>query len=121
MVDFINGGDLFFHIKKKGNLSESQARFYGAEIILGLKYIHSHNIVYRDLKPENVLIDSEGHIKLADFGISRVLEKDNYEKSFSLIGTAQYLAPEMLNQKKGYDFSVDVWSLGCTLYEMVVG
>lgn len=86
IFDFMNGGDLFYHIKKKGNLTEKEARFYGAQIILGLEYLHSKNILYRDLKPENILLDSRGNIKLADFGISKVLEER--ERTNTLVGTA---------------------------------
>ena len=76
IFDFINGGDLFHHISKKGHLSEKDARFYGAQIVLALEYLHEKNILYRDLKPENVLLDHKGNIKLADFGICKVLKKD---------------------------------------------
>mmetsp|Transcript_27851 Transcript_27851/g.42132 ORF Transcript_27851/g.42132 Transcript_27851/m.42132 type:complete len:86 (+) Transcript_27851:521-778(+) len=75
--------------------------------------------MHRDLKPENILLCSEGYIKLADFGISKKLQEEELTKS--LIGTAQYLAPEIFKKEAGYDFSVDVWSLGCCLYEIVVG
>lgn len=86
IVDYINGGDLFFHIKRKGHLSEKEAKFYGAQIILGLEYIHSTNVIYRDLKPENILLDKNGNIKLADFGICKIL--DEAEKlTKSMIGT----------------------------------
>ena len=71
IVEYVNGGDLFFHIKKKGCLSEKEARFYGAQIIIALQYLHSKKIIYRDLKPENVMIDGEGHIKLIDFGFAK--------------------------------------------------
>lgn len=119
IFDFVNGGDLFYHISRRGNLGEKEARFYGAQIIVGLQYLHSHKIIYRDLKPENVLLDSEGNIKLADFGICRLLEEK--EKAETLVGTTQYLAPEVILFDAGYDFSIDCWSLGCCLYEIVVG
>ena len=86
VFDYVNGGDLFYHIKKRVNLSEKEARFYGAQIILGLQYLHKNNVMYRDLKPENILLDSQGNIKLADFGICKVLGKA--EKTMSLTGTA---------------------------------
>ena len=120
MLDIVNGGDLFYHIKKRGHLSEKEAKFFGAQIILGLEFLHENKIVYRDLKPENILLDSGGYIKLADFGISKKLQEEELTKS--MIGTIQYLAPEIFTcKKKGYDFCVDVWSLGCCLYEIVVG
>ena len=77
IVEYVNGGDLFFHIKKKGSLSEKEARFYGAQIIIALKYLHSKKIIYRDLKPENILLDSHGYIKLADFGICKILHEED--------------------------------------------
>lgn len=119
IFDFVNGGDLFFHIDRKGNLSEKEARYYGAQILLGLEYLHERNILYRDLKPENILLDKNGNIKLADFGICKILEDGGVTES--LTGTVQYLAPEVFFSKKGYCLMVDVWSLGCCLYEMVSG
>jgi len=83
---YVSGGDLFYHIKNRGHLSEKEAKFYGAQIILGLEYLHSKNILYRDLKPENILLDSDGNIKLADFGVAKQL--DHREKTMSVIGTA---------------------------------
>mmetsp|Transcript_41673 Transcript_41673/g.63677 ORF Transcript_41673/g.63677 Transcript_41673/m.63677 type:complete len:151 (-) Transcript_41673:501-953(-) len=77
-------------------------------------------IIYRDLKPENILIDTDGNIKLADFGISRKISS-NAARSTTLIGTAQYIPPEAHAKDKGYDYSFDMWSLGCCLYEIVVG
>jgi serine/threonine protein kinase len=77
-------------------------------------------VIYRDLKPENILLDKDGNIKLADFGICKVLDEAE-QLTNSMIGTPQYLAPEVKNNMEGYDYSVDIWSLGCTLYEIVVG
>lgn len=93
IFDYINGGDLFFHISKLGNLSERDALFYGAQILLGLEYLHANNVLYRDLKPENILLTSTGNIKLADFGICKYLDYKNMLTK-SMIGTAQYMAPE---------------------------
>jgi serum/glucocorticoid-regulated kinase 2 len=105
IFDFIPGGDLFFHIKKKGHLGEKQAKFFGAQILLGLEYLHNKNIVYRDLKPENILLDKEGNIKLTDFGICKVLNENN-RRCHSIVGTVQYMAPEqlgILQKDEGYD------------------
>ena len=86
ITDYINGGDLFFHIKKNGHLSEKVAKFYGAQIILGLEYIHAEKVIYRDLKPENLLLDKNGNLKMEDFGICKLLDKDK-EVTNSMIGT----------------------------------
>ena len=72
MIDFLNGGELFFHLRKELKFSDLRTRFYAAEIILALECLHGNGIVYRDLKPENVILDSEGHIKLTDFGLSKL-------------------------------------------------
>ena len=117
VMDFCQGGELYFHIKQNKHFSEDVAKFYAAEIILALEYLHKKNIVYRDLKPENVLITSEGHIKLVDFGLS----KRNVKKDcFTFCGTPEYLAPEII-METGYNKIVDWWSLGILVYEMVTG
>ena len=82
-----------------------------------MEYLHSQKILYRDLKPENVLLDTDGNAKIADFGICIKLEE---EKCYETIGTIQYMAPEIFKEK-GYDFSVDIWAFGCLMYEMVAG
>ena len=117
--DFMQGGDMFYHLHFESKFSEKKAKFYLIEIILGLEYLHKNNMIYRDLKPENILMDSTGHIKLSDFGLSKILS-DNDEKAFTLCGTPQYLAPEIMKEE-GYDKNVDWWSLGCFFYEMITG
>ena len=94
------------------------AKFYFAEIVIGLEYLHSKNVVYRDLKPENVLIDIDGHIKLADFGLAK--EMKQHERTFSFCGSPEYMCPEILNWE-GHDFKVDIYTLGAVLYEMLTG
>ena len=117
--DFMQGGDLFYHLHEEKNFPEEKAKFYLIEIILGLECLHKNNMIYRDLKPENILMDSNGHLKISDFGLSKILESSD-DKAYTLCGTPQYLAPEIL-KNKGYDKSVDWWSLGCFLYEMLTG
>ena len=119
--EFMQGGDMFFHLHD-GRIvifNNDKTRFYIMELVLALEALHKNNMVYRDLKPENILIDGKGHVKLTDFGLSKILE-DESEKAFTICGTPQYLAPEII-QKKGYDKAVDWWSLGCVMYEMLTG
>ena len=117
--DFMQGGDMFYHLHSQKKFDESRARFYAIELILGIEFLHKNNMIYRDLKPENILMDSTGHLKISDFGLSKILDNPD-DKAYTLCGTPQYLAPEIL-KNKGYDKSVDWWSLGCFLYEMLTG
>ena len=119
--EFMQGGDMFFHMHDGQIIifNNEKTKFYILELVLALEYIHSQNMVYRDLKPENILLDSKGHVKLTDFGLSIMLE-DEDDKAYTICGTPQYVAPEVL-LKKGYDKAIDWWSLGCVMYEMLVG
>ena len=119
LMEFIQGGELLFHLRLETRFDDEKTRFYIAELILALECLHENNIIYRDIKPENILIDKTGHIKLIDFGLSK-LYKNNEEKMYTICGTPFYLAPEILS-KKGYNSSVDWWSLGCLMYEMLSG
>ena len=88
VMDMITGGELFFHLKNERRFKEKRARLYAAEIILGLEHLHSKGIIYRDLKPENILLDDEGHVKLTDFGLSKVFTSPN-EKTSTFCGTPE--------------------------------
>ena len=123
IMEYINGGNLFSFLKKRRKVSEKTAKFLFKQIILGIKYIHSHNIVHRDIKLENILIDLNNKIKICDFGIGRVLNDPN-QLLFDQCGTPMYIAPEILlsTKQNGYKgFPVDIWSSGIALYILLSG
>jgi len=118
VLDYYQGGELFFHLKNKRRFSEEVARIYVGEIALALGHLHSLAVIYRDLKPENILLDDNGHVCLTDFGLSKDVDKD--DKAHTFCGTPEYLAPEIVTGA-GHDKAVDWWSLGILLYELTVG
>ncbi|XP_023248587.1 cAMP-dependent protein kinase catalytic subunit PRKX isoform X2 [Copidosoma floridanum] len=116
LLEFVAGGELFSYLRAAGRFSSRTSCFYTAEIVCALEYLHSKHIVYRDLKPENLLLDEQGHLKITDFGFSKKL----IDRTWTLCGTPEYLAPEII-QSKGHNKAVDWWALGILIYEMLSG
>ncbi|CAD8090358.1 unnamed protein product [Paramecium sonneborni] len=117
VLEYCSGGELFFMLRKVKRMNEEQAFFYFAEICLGMKHLHDRSIIYRDIKPENILIDFDGHVRIADFGLSRQLDQDI---AYSFCGSPEYMAPEML-LKQGHNLQLDLYCLGALLYELITG
>mmetsp|Transcript_6597 Transcript_6597/g.11590 ORF Transcript_6597/g.11590 Transcript_6597/m.11590 type:complete len:320 (-) Transcript_6597:1810-2769(-) len=115
-LEYVQGGELFTYLRTIGKLVSTHAQVYAAQIVSMLEYMHSLNIVYRDLKPENLLIAADGYLKLTDFGFAKVVTG----RTYTLCGTPEYLAPEIL-LNKGHGKPVDWWTLGIIIYEMVAG
>jgi len=116
LFPYIAGGELFSYLRSSGRFSSTTSLFYSAEIVNVLEYLHTTNVVYRDLKPENLMLDPEGHLKIIDFGFAKRVT----ENTWTLCGTPEYLAPEII-QSKGHDKAVDWWALGILMYEMLAG
>ncbi|ENN77171.1 hypothetical protein D910_10447 [Dendroctonus ponderosae] len=116
LFEYVCGGELFSYLRNAGRFSTATGNFYSAEIVSALEYLHAKNIVYRDLKPENLLLDKEGHLKITDFGFAKKLT----DRTWTLCGTPEYLAPEII-QSKGHNKAVDWWALGVLIYEMLAG
>ncbi|KAJ2846504.1 Serine/threonine-protein kinase Sgk2 [Coemansia brasiliensis] len=132
-LDYVNGGELFFHLQRERRFGENRARFYAAEIISALAYLHGMDVVYRDLKPENCLLDARGHVRIVDFGLAKEVGPVVWRtegsalysvevggKTGTFCGTPEYLAPEVLLRQR-YGKEVDWYCLGAVLFEMLTG
>ncbi|OCF32179.1 AGC/PKA protein kinase [Kwoniella heveanensis BCC8398] len=116
LLSYIPGGELFSHLRRAGRFSADVTRFYLASIVMAIEYLHSHDIIYRDLKPENLLLDRHGYLRIADFGFAKIVE----DRTFTLCGTPEYLAPEIV-LSQGHGKAVDWWALGILAFEMLAG
>jgi len=118
VLDLMNGGDLHYQLTQRGTFNENEVRFYAAEILLGLDHMHQKKIVYRDLKPANILLDERGHTKISDLGLACDLSQ---KKPYASVGTHGYIAPEVLQRGKSYGSGADWFSYGCTIYKLLRG
>lgn len=116
MLPFEIGGELYRLLKQKSTFTEDLVQFYASQMVLALEYLHHCNVVHRDVKPENILINESGYIKLGDFGFSKILK----HRAWTLCGTPEYIAPEII-LSRGYSYSVDWWAFGVLVYEMSAG
>ena len=118
IMPFIRGGELFQHLRTEKIFKEDKVRFYAASIGIALDYLHNHGIIYRDIKPENILIGEDGYLKLIDFGMAKMVQGN--EKAESFCGTPEYLAPEIITGE-GHNRAADWWSYGILIFEMLCG
>ncbi|KAJ6661849.1 hypothetical protein lerEdw1_013020 [Lerista edwardsae] len=122
ILDYINGGELFTHLSQRERFTEDEVRIYVGEIVLALEHLHKLGIIYRDIKLENILLDSSGHVVLTDFGLSKEFVNDENERAYSFCGTIEYMAPDIVKGgETGHDKAVDWWSLGVLMYELLTG
>ena len=118
VMPFVQGGELYRFFKAKRRFKENEVKFYAVQIALALGYLHKKTIIHRDLKLENILLDSNGYLKIIDFGLAKMLDNKDLTKTYC--GTPEYIAPEMLSTS-GHNYSVDWWGLGILIYEMRIG
>jgi serine/threonine protein kinase len=116
LLEYAIGGELYSYLRRAGRFSLATTKFYAAEIMMAIEYLHNMDIAYRDLKPENLLLDAKGHIKLSDFGFAKHI----HDRTWTLCGTPEYLAPEII-ANQGHGKAVDWWALGILIYEMLAG
>nr|XP_013796118.1 PREDICTED: ribosomal protein S6 kinase alpha-5 isoform X5 [Apteryx mantelli mantelli] len=122
ILDYINGGELFTHLSQRERFSENEVQIYIGEIVLALEHLHKLGIIYRDIKLENILLDSDGHVVLTDFGLSKEFLNDENERAYSFCGTIEYMAPDIVKGgDTGHDKAVDWWSVGVLMYELLTG
>lgn len=122
ILDYVSGGELFTHLYQRDHFSEADVRIYIGEIVLALEHLHKLGIVYRDVKLENILLDSDGHIVLTDFGLSKEFVTNETDRTYSFCGTIEYMAPEIIRgSRSGHGMSVDWWSLGILMFELLTG
>ena len=119
VLDYVNGGELYFHLNRDRNFAVGRSRFYAAELTLGLGFLHGLNVLYRDLKPENILLDQYGHVILTDFGLCKTGLKPG-KTTDTFCGTPGSMAPEIYSRVP-YGFAVDYWALGVVTYKMLAG
>jgi hypothetical protein len=118
LMEYVVGGEIFTHLRRAKRFSVHVTRFYIATLVLALKHLHSKKIIYRDLKPENLVLDAEGYLKMTDFGFSKKMDK--MDRTWTLCGTPEYLSPEVI-ESNGQSYATDYWSLGILMYEMLCG
>ncbi|KAL9902316.1 JIL-1 kinase isoform 1-T7 [Glossina fuscipes fuscipes] len=122
VLDYVSGGELFTHLYKAEHFSEATVKIYIAEVVLALEHLHKLGIIYRDIKLENILLDGQGHIVLADFGLSKIFSSESDHRAHSFCGTLEYMAPEIIRAGPGgHDLAVDWWSVGVLTYELLTG
>ena len=118
IMPFIGGGEISMMLKALGKFNERMIKFYATQLVLGIKHLHENDIMHRDLKLSNLMINTDGFLKIVDFGLAQVLRHGQF--TTSIVGTPSYMAPEILKQEQ-YDKTADWWSVGIILYQMLTG